>query len=134
MSIDNTFFISLREATNEKDKHNSRDIILLNASTQVTNLFNLWGLNRLGSGVEGCNGLAIKQEWPLVAHFHGAVVSDVQVASDLCVIENTAKVHHALLKLQVREVDLSPQCQLVLWDNYSGKFHLTISSIIILMH
>ena len=45
----------------------------------------------------------------LVLHIHGAIIGDVEIARHLCVIENTPKIHHILLKQQVGEIHLSLQ-------------------------
>lgn len=58
--------------------------------------------------------LIANQEGPLVPDLHRAVVGDVYVAGDLCVIQDTAKVYHRLLKVQIGEVHLSTESDVVL--------------------
>lgn len=66
------------------------------------------------------------QERPLVPDLHGAVVGDVYIAGHLCVIQDTSKVHHRLLKVQIGEVHLSTESYVVLVNELHIRTHLVM--------
>lgn len=62
---------------------------------------------------KGCISLSVVAT-ATVPYLHGTLVGDIEVTSDLCVIQDAAKVHCRPLKLQVWEKHLAHQLDIIL--------------------
>ena len=85
-------------------------------------------LGREGQRVEHDGSLGFKER-PAVVDRHRAVVDDVDVACDLGVVQDAAKVDLHLLEGQVGEVNLSSQTDVVL----QIENHLRVILLLVLL-